>query len=227
MVRRDRVSIRLITRRGNDWSDRFPLVVEAVNHLKVRSASSTGRWCAPTSGACRPFHILRRRRNEALAFLFAFDLLEVDGTDLRREPIEVRKATLASILRKARHGVRLNEHLEPTPADLGLRHCLEAAGLALPLRPLAGLAQVQEPRSAGGETGVRGGLESLTIAGRRTCNAASHRRPGSRSPALASSIIFFATASRVGLTMPSVCWRATRAISKAMPMRRVVSASNR
>jgi bifunctional non-homologous end joining protein LigD len=31
---------------------------------------------------------------------------------MRREPIEVRKATLASILRKARHGVRLNEHLE-------------------------------------------------------------------------------------------------------------------
>jgi bifunctional non-homologous end joining protein LigD len=39
-------------------------------------------------------------------------LLELDGTDMRREPIEVRKATLASILRKARHGVRLNEHLE-------------------------------------------------------------------------------------------------------------------
>ena len=37
MARRDSVGIRLITRRGNDWSDRFPLVVEAVNHLKVRS----------------------------------------------------------------------------------------------------------------------------------------------------------------------------------------------
>ena len=51
---------------------------------------------------------LRRRRNEAMAFLYAFDLLELDGQDLRREPLEVRKATLASILRKARHGVRLN-----------------------------------------------------------------------------------------------------------------------
>ena len=52
-----------------------------------------------------------------MAFLYAFDLLELDGTDLRREPIEVRKATLASILRKARHGVRLNEHLEHRRAD--------------------------------------------------------------------------------------------------------------
>ncbi|MEA2954648.1 MAG: bifunctional non-ous end joining protein LigD [Alphaproteobacteria bacterium] len=33
MARRDSVGIRLITRRGNDWSVRFPLVVEAVNHL--------------------------------------------------------------------------------------------------------------------------------------------------------------------------------------------------
>jgi bifunctional non-homologous end joining protein LigD len=51
-------------------------------------------------------------RNEPQAFLYAFDLLELNGTDLRREPIEVRKATLASILRKSRPGVRLNEHLE-------------------------------------------------------------------------------------------------------------------
>ena len=37
MARRDPVGIRLLTRRGNDWSARFPLVVEAVNYLKVRS----------------------------------------------------------------------------------------------------------------------------------------------------------------------------------------------
>ena len=42
MARRDPVGIRLITRRGNDWSDRFPLVVEAVNHLKVRSCLIDG-----------------------------------------------------------------------------------------------------------------------------------------------------------------------------------------
>ena len=35
-------------------------------------------------------------------FSFAFDLLELDGQDLRREPIETRKATLASLLRQAR-----------------------------------------------------------------------------------------------------------------------------
>jgi bifunctional non-homologous end joining protein LigD len=34
MARRDPVGIRLLTRNGNDWTRRYPLVVEAVNHLK-------------------------------------------------------------------------------------------------------------------------------------------------------------------------------------------------
>jgi bifunctional non-homologous end joining protein LigD len=45
-------------------------------------------------------------------FLYAFDLIELNGDDLRRDPLQVRKATLASILAKARSGIRLNEHIE-------------------------------------------------------------------------------------------------------------------
>ena len=92
MARRDSVGIRLITRRGNDWSNRFPLVVEAVNHLKVRSCLIDGDVCCCDESGLARFDVLRRRRNEAVAFLY-------------------RKATLASILRKNRPGVRLNEHL--------------------------------------------------------------------------------------------------------------------
>jgi ATP-dependent DNA ligase len=56
------------------------------------------------------------------AWTVAFDLLELNGSDLRREPIEVRKATLASVLRKARHGVRLNEHLEHPEGAVVFQH---------------------------------------------------------------------------------------------------------
>jgi ATP dependent DNA ligase domain len=49
-------------------------------------------------------------------------LLQLNGTDMRREPIEVRKATLASILRKSRPGVRLNEHLEHPDGALVFAH---------------------------------------------------------------------------------------------------------
>ena len=85
MARRDPIGIRLLTRRGNDWSERFPRVVEAVNLLKVRFCLIDGEVvCCDERGLAR-FDVLRRRRNEAVAFLYAFDLLELNGQDLRRE----------------------------------------------------------------------------------------------------------------------------------------------
>jgi ATP-dependent DNA ligase len=122
IARRDLVGIRLLTRRGNDWSDRYPLIVEAVNHLRVRSVLIDGEVVCCDERGFAIFATLRRRRNEATAFLFAFDLLELDGADMRREPIEVRKATLASILRKSRPEVRLNEHLEHPDGALVFAH---------------------------------------------------------------------------------------------------------
>jgi bifunctional non-homologous end joining protein LigD len=44
--------------------------------------------------------------------MWAFDILELNGDDLRREPLERRKAALAKLLVRAGHGVQLNEHLE-------------------------------------------------------------------------------------------------------------------
>ena len=111
MARRDPVGIRLLTRNGNDWSARFPLVVEAVNQLKVRSCLIDGEVVCCDERGVAAFPVLRHRRNEPDAFLYAFDLLELDGLDMRREPIETRKATLASLLRKGKPGVRLNEHI--------------------------------------------------------------------------------------------------------------------
>ena len=48
--------------------------------------------------------------------------MELDGTDLRREPLETRKATLASVLRKSRPGLRLNEHLEHSEGVVVFQH---------------------------------------------------------------------------------------------------------
>ena len=45
-------------------------------------------------------------------FLYAFDLIELNGDDMRPDPLEVRKATLASIVAKASAGIRFNEHIE-------------------------------------------------------------------------------------------------------------------
>jgi bifunctional non-homologous end joining protein LigD len=99
MARRDPLGIRLITRTGNDWTQRYPLVVEAVNHLKVRSCLIDGEAVACDDNGLAVFSRLRRKPSGAHVFLFAFDLLELDGEDLRREPFQTRKATLASLLR--------------------------------------------------------------------------------------------------------------------------------
>ena len=78
MARRDPVGIRLITRRGNDWTQRYPLVVEAVNHLNVRSCLIDGEVvCCDERGLSR-FDVLRRRRNEAMAFLYALIVHSLD-----------------------------------------------------------------------------------------------------------------------------------------------------
>jgi hypothetical protein len=139
-----------------------------VNHLKVQSCLIDGEVVCCDERGLATFQLLRHRRNEPQAFLYAFDLLLLNGTDLRREPIEVRKATLASILRKARperapgapgrpDGVR------PRLQDGPRGDCLEAPGIALPVGPITGLAQVQEPRGTGSEAGGRRGLGAMTV----------------------------------------------------------------
>jgi bifunctional non-homologous end joining protein LigD len=185
MARRDPVGIRLVTRRGNDWTTRFPLVVEAVNHLKVRSCLIDGEVVCCDDRGLAVFQALRRRQNEARAFLFAFDLLELDGTDLRREPIEVRKATLASILRKSRPGIRLNEHLEHPEGDVVFRHACKMGlegivskrRIALQVRAFAGLAEIQESGSTGGEKGGGRGLGQAAIRDRARAGNAERPRP--------------------------------------------------
>ena len=47
-----------------------------------------------------------------MKILYAFDLIELNGDDLRRDPLEVRKAALASIVAKAQAGIRFSEHME-------------------------------------------------------------------------------------------------------------------
>ena len=160
MARRDPVGIRLITRRGNEWTQRYPLVVEAVNHLNVRSCLIDGEVVCCDEKGVTSFQLLRHRRNEPQAFLYAFDLLELDGADLRREPIEVRKATLASILRKSRprcaseraHGAPRGRRRVPARLQDGAGgDRLKAAGFALPVGAFPRLAEVQESVSTGGE----------------------------------------------------------------------------
>jgi len=121
MVRRDAAGVRLLTRNGHDWSERFPLIAEAAGALKVRSFLIDGEAVACDGAGMPSFDRLRYRRGDGAVFLFAFDLLELNGDDLRREPIELRKRELAKLLRNARLGLQVNEHIAE-PGDVVFRH---------------------------------------------------------------------------------------------------------
>src|SRR5262245_9746245 len=66
---------------------------------------------AMTTALSRLINLIRYRRHDDSTFLYAFDLIELNGDDLRRDPLEVRKAALASIVAKASPGIRFNEHI--------------------------------------------------------------------------------------------------------------------
>jgi bifunctional non-homologous end joining protein LigD len=121
MACRDTAGIRLLTRNGNDFTARYPLIVEAVEALPVRSCVIDGEAVACNGDGLSIFEKLRWRNHDERVFMWSFDLLELDGQDMRREPIEVRKATLASVRRGCRAGLQFNQHLQH-PGDIVFRH---------------------------------------------------------------------------------------------------------
>jgi bifunctional non-homologous end joining protein LigD len=112
MAREDAVGLRLITRNGNDFTDRFPLIAMAVSKLPVRSCLIDGEAIVCDENGLAVFDLIRRHGALASAVLCAFDLLEFDGQDLRREPIEERKRLLAKLLKGQHVSIVLNEHYE-------------------------------------------------------------------------------------------------------------------
>jgi bifunctional non-homologous end joining protein LigD len=71
MVRRDPTGVRLLTRNGHDWADRYPAIVEAVNRLKARSCLIDGEAVACDENGLAMFERLRRKHGGQIVFLFA------------------------------------------------------------------------------------------------------------------------------------------------------------
>ena len=112
MARRDGGGVRLITRHGNDFTARFPLAVAAVSVLPGRSFLIDGEAICTDDNGLAVFELIRRARHGDRAVLCVFDLIELDGQDLRRLPIEQRKRKLAKLVRGPHPGIVLNEHYE-------------------------------------------------------------------------------------------------------------------
>src|SRR6516165_4801024 len=112
MARRDKAGVRLITRNGNDFTSRFPIIVAAVTALPAQSFLIDGEAIVTNGDGLAVFDLIRHKRHGDTAVLVAFDLIELDGEDLRRTSIEYRKRKLAKLVRRRQLGIVLNEHYE-------------------------------------------------------------------------------------------------------------------
>jgi bifunctional non-homologous end joining protein LigD len=110
MARRDGGAVRLLSRKGHDFASRFPLAAAAVAVLPAHSCIIDGEAIACDEKGLAVFDLIRRQRHSPDVVLCAFDLIELDGEDLRREPIETRKSTLKSLLRGKHAGIVFNAH---------------------------------------------------------------------------------------------------------------------
>jgi bifunctional non-homologous end joining protein LigD len=114
--------VKLYSRPGNDLTKRFPLIAEAVARLRPRSCIIDGEAVACGADGIACFELIRRWDTDESVFMWAFDLIELNGDDLRRDQLEVRKERLGAVLSWAGRGIRLNEHLEHEDGPLVFCH---------------------------------------------------------------------------------------------------------
>lgn len=107
-------TVRLYSRRFNDWTAQFPTVVEAVAKLPCERALLDGEVAAVLADGRTSFQALQNAFSGGGANLayFVFDLLRVDGDDLTALPLVERKARLKKLLGKKPRVLRYSDHVE-------------------------------------------------------------------------------------------------------------------
>ncbi len=126
LARRIGDHVRLYTRHGTNFADRFPRIVEAVKSLPTRSCFIDGEAIVVNKRGLSTFELLRSWRHDHAAVLCAFDLIELNGDDLRPFPIEQRKGWVEKLLRPLRRsqlGIILNAHYEGDGAIIYKHAC--------------------------------------------------------------------------------------------------------
>ena len=122
--------VRIVTRNGKDWTDRFGPIAEAISTLPAKEALLDGEAAVLLPNGTTSFQALQNALgggNGNLVF-FAFDLLHLDGYDLRPLPLLQRKEALAALLagRAAEGTLRLSDHVQGAGEEF-YRHACDYA----------------------------------------------------------------------------------------------------
>ncbi|MGE3145049.1 MAG: DNA ligase D [Pseudorhodoplanes sp.] len=120
-------AVRIFTRNGLDWTARFRPLVAPLATLPCRSGLLDGEMAVADGKGRTDFGALQNALadgGEGIAY-YVFDLLRLDGDDLRGEPLIARKAALRSLLRGARQGGALvfSDHIEGQGGTVFRRAC--------------------------------------------------------------------------------------------------------
>jgi bifunctional non-homologous end joining protein LigD len=126
MARRDETGVRLYTRNGYNFANRFPRIVEAIAKLPVQSCFIDGEAIVIDERGLSTFELLRSWRHDHAAVLCAFDVIELDGRDLRWVPIEQRKHALANLLFRGSDGIIFNSTIKATVRSSSRRRARSA-----------------------------------------------------------------------------------------------------
>jgi bifunctional non-homologous end joining protein LigD len=108
-------TVSLLTRNGLDWTDRLGLVVRELAELKVQNAIIDGEAIVANKSGVADFHGLQcemRKGARARIVLMAFDLLHLNGVDMRKRPLLDRKSSLRDILGERPSSLlQFNDHM--------------------------------------------------------------------------------------------------------------------
>jgi ATP-dependent DNA ligase len=130
IVRRDGPTVRLYTRNAYDSTVRLPAIAAAAGRIKAKSFTIDGEAVVLGPDGLSRFDELRGREAAHRAMMYAFDLIEHDGRDLRDLPFLDRKAALARMLRDMETGILVNEHVAEDGAIVFAHACrLGAEGI--------------------------------------------------------------------------------------------------
>jgi bifunctional non-homologous end joining protein LigD len=104
-LERDDDRVRLITRGGYNWTDRYPWIVESALKNRHRQFVIDGEAVVLGVDGVADFDALHSGRHNDEAQLYAFDVLALDGDDLRRLPLSMGKTNLARLLARRPDGI--------------------------------------------------------------------------------------------------------------------------
>jgi bifunctional non-homologous end joining protein LigD len=143
IVQREGKRVRLFSRNGHDWTDRYPQIVEVALRNRTNSFVIDGDVVLLGVDGVSDFDGLHSRKFDAEVQLYAFDALMAEGDDLRQLPLSMRNTNLARLLARRPEGIFVSDFEQErsgricsaSPASPSGLECLVSKHRARPYRP--------------------------------------------------------------------------------------------